>query len=422
MAKLTGRSLAYAATLHELAKAEGLSAKGRQKVERGARFLSIGVRLQDPRDLDRALKLAEPLALHTGTPVVIARREGGLVMYQFQLANHFWRSYVRADLKREPGLVAVGLAEKERAITLDFEVPHVGVFGTTGSGKTETMRSMMCGLFETHPPEKLQAVVIDLKGKYTDFRNVAHLRGLPIARDESAIDGALAYVNSELKQREANSTFDGRRVVLVVDEAESIFASKPRMQIAQALVKRGREVRINALFGTQEPHKGKFNKQLLGQINNRWVGLLDDANASWRVSGRAGVNAHLLTGTGDFIHLAPGAVQDRFQVAMATAADLDRLQRSDMAPPTFEPSKPIDPDVLPEASGEDSSGGRPREEIDMDKLAYYVVYGPGQVSKRQANEALGLGHILHYRYRDKAQEFLACGNRWHQLKRGAQNV
>jgi hypothetical protein len=48
------------------------------------------------------------------------------------------------------------------------------------------------------------------------------------------------------------------------------------------------------------------------------------------------------------------------------------------------------------------TGGRPREPIDPDKVAYYLEHGPENVSQRQAKTALGLGKILHYRHRNAA--------------------
>ena len=44
------------------------------KATRGARHLSLFIRLLNPLDLDTALKLAEPLALATNTPAVVAGR------------------------------------------------------------------------------------------------------------------------------------------------------------------------------------------------------------------------------------------------------------------------------------------------------------------------------------------------------------
>lgn len=394
--KLTGRARIYGQALTAISKAKGIGGSG-ATLNRGARFLSFGVRLHDPLQIDQALRLAEPLAVATSTPVVIAHRERGLILYQFQLAGAYWESYTRADLKTDRDHIGVGLAEGRRQINVNFDVPQLGVFGATGSGKTETVKSMLVGLFTAYSPDDLRVVIIDLKGKYTDFANVTHLGGMPIARTDEEINHAFAVVNAEIRHREENSIFDAQRMVIVIDEAEAIISTRARLQFGQVLVKRGREIRINGIFATQEPHKGVFSKYLMKQILGRWVGLVDGPNTSYHITGRAGLECHRLTGKGDFIHVKPGGLHDRLQVALATQDDFNRIPRGNNgAPPEFEDIEPLALDRLPD---DDERGpGRPREEVDPLKVAYYLVQGPGRVSQRIANEELGLGYILHKRH------------------------
>ncbi len=183
-----------------------------------------------------------------------------------------------------------------------------------------------------------------------------------------------------------------------------MFSTKARLQVGEALVKRGREVRVNGLFATQEPHKGNFGKHLMKQILGRWVGLVDDAYTSRFVTGRAGLECHRLTGRGDFIQVKPGGLHDRLQVALATKTDFERLPRGEMAPPQFEDVEPLDPSRLPD---DERGPGRPREDVDPLKVAYYVVYGPDRISQRLAREILGIGYVLHKRHREFAERQIA---------------
>jgi hypothetical protein len=397
--QLSGRARIYSAAVTNLTQAEGIKGKG-VSVSRGARFLSFGIRLKDHRQIDKALKLAEPLASATRTPVVVAHRDAGLIMYQFQLATAWWQVYTRSDLTTTSEHVGVGLAEGRRQIDLLFDPPHIGVFGTTGSGKTETVKSMLAGLFTAHRPDDLQAVIVDLKGKYLEFANVAHLRGMPIARTESEVDRALSFVNSQIIGREQTSTFDSRRLLVVVDEAEAIFCNRRRLEIGEALVKRGREVRVNGLFATQEPHKGQFSKHIFKLVLGRWVGWVDSPNSSYHITGRGGLECHDLTGKGDFIQVKPGGLHDRLQVALNTQADYDNLPRADIAPPEFEEAEPLDVAQLPEPA---RGAGRPREEVDPWKIGFYLAFGPDNVSKKKAHDILGLGYDLHIRHRTFAE-------------------
>lgn len=49
-------------------------------------------------------------------------------------------------------------------------------------------------------------------------------------------------------------------------------------------------------------------------------------------------------------------------------------------------------------------GGRPRIPIDPKKVAYYIAKGPGNVSRKEAREKLGLGQPLHIRHKVAAQK------------------
>lgn len=400
---ITRRARVYGQAIYEISRAENLNGKA-TTVQRGARFVSMGVRLSDPRQIDKALRLAEPLAAATGTSVVIARRERGLILYQFQLDGAFWQDYTRADLETDIG---VGLAEGRRQIDYSFKPPHTLVGGTTGSGKTETVRSMLAAIFETYSPDELQAIIIDLKGKFAEFANVSHLHGLDIARTDAEMNRALSIVNSQIKQREQTSDFSARRLLVVVDEAEAIFCTSARLAIGEALVKRGREVRAHGLFATQEPHKGQFGKRIFRLMQGRWIGLVDGPNTSYQICGRGGVGCHELTGQGDFVRLMPGNEYDRLQVALVTQADYDRLPRGNNgAPPQFEDVEPLDVDQLPEPEPETRGPGRPRQEVDPYMIGFYWAVGPNNVTKTMANEYLGLGYTVHKRHQVFAKRAL----------------
>jgi hypothetical protein len=58
---------------------------------------------------------------------------------------------------------------------------------------------------------------------------------------------------------------------------------------------------------------------------NRFVGKVANAQISAMLTGHAGLQAHKLTGKGDFIHISSGEDATRFQVALATQADFKRL-------------------------------------------------------------------------------------------------
>jgi DNA segregation ATPase FtsK/SpoIIIE-like protein len=416
-----GRLRAYAETLRMLSAQEGI--EGRiVKVDRGARYISLAVRLKNHLQINKALALAEPLAGHTYTQVVIAQRERGLILYQFELPGHFWEVYTRADLMTGPGKIGVGLSDGRRQIDFSFDPPHILVAGTTGAGKSETVRSMLVGLFTAYAPGQLAAIIVDPDGDHADFCNVAHLGGVPVASDPGSIDRVLAYAHAQYLERKQANDRGRPPLVIVVDEAEDALADPKRLDMVTPIARHGRKYNVNLLLATQKPSENVL-PGILDKINNRWIGAVQNARISAHLAGQAGLDCHKLTGKGDFMHVANGQ-SDRLLVAMTTSRDYEKLPRVELAPPVglgMEP-EPIDPDLdeVDEGSGDDF-GGRPREGITARALAYYMVAGPGNVSKRQANESFGLGHVLHYRHRDFAFELIDELKRLYVAMKGANN-
>lgn len=404
----------YSKALTILSAREGLSGRG-ANIERGARYLALGVRLADELEIDKALKLSEPLALATNTPVVIAKREKGLVVFQFELAGAFWESYTRADVKAAPGHVGLGLSDGHRQVNFDFDPPHCLIAGTTGAGKSEAVKSLLCGLFTAYKPGELSAVIVDPDGDHADsFRNVAHLQGVDIASDSADIDNALTYAHQEFITRKRANRRDGAPFVIVIDEAEDALESQTRIDLVQPIARHGRKYNVNLILATQKPSENAL-PGLLDKINHRFVGLVQSAHLSAHLTGQAGLDCHKLTGQGDFIRVA-GAQTDRLLVALATSTDLDRLPRAELSAPAI-----VDAEVV-EIDDEPDTGGRPREEVDPDKLAYYVAHQiarRGDVSRRTARETLDLGYTLHKRHQDFAAALIPAISRWYQELRGA---
>lgn len=362
------------------------------KVTRGARHLALGVRLADPLKLSAALALAEPIALACRCPAVLAQRsqaDPGLVAYQFQLADRLWQDVTRGDVA---GL-GVGLGEGRRQIDFSWNPPHAGVFGTTGSGKSEAVKSILAALFSSFTPAELAAVIIDPHRDYDDFANCAHLAA-PIDHGGGA---ALAWAGQELVRRQEANEKDGPRLVVVIDEAEAALSSNAAaLETAKAIAAGGRKYRVHLVLGTQDAKESSL-PGLVKLVNNRWVGLVANAQVSATLTGQAGVEAHKLTGRGDFAHVA-GATVERLQFALVRPADLDRLPRVEAVP---EPE--IEPEDLPAVINA-RGAGRPPVEVTPGKVATYLYHGWNNISRAQAREYLDLGRTAHEKHVDFARD------------------
>jgi hypothetical protein len=414
--ELTGRAKTYAVALSQLSRRKGISGRG-TLVDRGARHLSLGVRLNNELQINDAIGLAEPLALATNTRVVVAKREAGLVIFQFELARHYWEKYTRTDLRMVPGMVGLGFGDGHRQVNFQFThaAPHTGVFGTTGSGKSETVKSLLCGLFTAYRPDELGVIIIDPDGDYVhDFRNVAHLE-YPIARRGTEIDYVLSRAYLELRERRRSDDPHrySKRLVVLIDEAEDVLSDEKRLRATLSITKRGRKRNMNLIAATQKPTQRTL-PDLMPEILNRYVGLVSDGRVSAYLTGQAGLECHKLTGEGDFIHVSR---QDRLLVAMATRTDYDHLPRTEIS--WGDTRVQLEPDDDSEPEEDERKPGRPKSPIDPKKIAYYMHQGhPGHVSIAHARQHLGLARYAHYEHRDFAQELITELLKLRELMKG----
>ena len=368
---------------------------------RGPRFCSLGLRLRDPLQLDKALKLAEPVALAAGVPAVIAaRREDtpGLVTYQFELKRGLWKSYSRGQLR---GL-EIGVGEANRPLPFSFEHnPHAGVFGATNSGKTETTRTIVHALASTYDPAQMELVIIDRHHDFDDFRRLQHL-ALPLAHDDALTDRALAWVGDTLAHRIERNIRDAAKVVLVIDEAEDILADARRFAIVQKIGKEARKFGVHLIMATQKPNQTRL-PDLLPNVLNRYVGLVDNAHTSARLTGKPGLNCHQLTGQGDFMHVE-GPTAERLQIALTTARDLETLPWGE-EPPLPELARADTPILL---NVPDARPGRPPNRLQPDVMALYlaVLADDKEISIRSAREELGVSRGLHEMHKPFARDIL----------------
>lgn len=364
---------------------------------RGARHASFFIRLSNPLQLNEAIKLAEPLALSCGVNAVLAQRVNGLVGYQVQLPELYWQSYTRADVT---GL-GVGLGERRRVIEFKTDNhPHALVAGTTGSGKSETVKTILIALMTTYKPSELGVVLIGPKKDYADFENEEHLIRFDfgsIAYNSEYAAIAIAWVNQELTRRIENNIDSDRAIVLVLGEAHSVVKDAANLQAIQNIAKQARKYNVFLVCETQYPTQKEL-PGILDLLLNRFIGQLSDAKTSANVTGHAGLMAHKLTGRGDFLHIN-GPESYRFQVAQTSKQDYARLNRVEVAPVIAEPHDVIElPSTRP--------AGRPKLELSPKWLAYYFFNNPDKISHKTAQE-LGLTKDFHLLHRDFCREFIA---------------
>ena len=144
-------------------------------------------------------------------------------------------------------------------VDLDQNGPHLLIAGTTGSGKSELLRSLIAGLAVTSSPQHLTFLLVDYKGG-TGLRTIAalpHVVGVLTDLDPAHSARALASLRAELRRREHLESSGGpalARLVLVVDEFATLAVELPDFMAGILdIAQRGRSLGLHLVLATQRP-------------------------------------------------------------------------------------------------------------------------------------------------------------------------
>ena len=189
-----------------------------------------------------------------------------------------------------PRAVVGGTPEGPFVIDLVRDGPHVLVGGTTGSGKSEFLRTLVTSLALSSPPDELAFVLVDFKGgaAFGPCTALPHVVGLVTDLDDHLVARALASLRAELRRRERLFAEVGAgdlealpaptsgptseaipRLVVVVDELRALVEELP--DFVSGLVRLaalGRSLGVHLVLATQRP-SGAVSAEIQANVSLR---------------------------------------------------------------------------------------------------------------------------------------------------------
>ena len=299
-----------------------IAARPAGRVAHGARTIAFPLALRSSTDLARVIGLDEQMAFRAGVESCRIARARSAVLVEFELPRAAWSSVAI----RNPGSglsLKLGLDVLGRAARLDLgqaETAHVLCAGTTGSGKSFLLRSLLWQAIQA-APDRLQVLLVDTKRELERFYGIPHL-AQPAARDASGAAALLEWIAGSLTERRAPSI----PVIVVIDElADVVATSKATIPALARIARLGRSLGVHLLAGTQYVSKDTLgDPQLKANLTCRLAGRVENAQASALATGHPDMGAHRLSGAGDFL-LTQGGRAVRFTGPVLTDDQLATL-------------------------------------------------------------------------------------------------
>ncbi|MEU6349790.1 FtsK/SpoIIIE domain-containing protein [Streptomyces sp. NPDC047072] len=163
------------------------------------------------------------------------------------------------------------------AVDLVQDGPHALIAGTTGSGKSELLQTLVATLAVVNRPDEMTFVLVDYKGgsAFAECAELPHTVGLVTDLDTQEVERALISLGAELRRRETQLAAAGAkdvvdyldkrarggnvlpplpRLVLVIDEFASMVRELPDFITGLVnIAQRGRSLGIHLVLATQRP-------------------------------------------------------------------------------------------------------------------------------------------------------------------------
>jgi S-DNA-T family DNA segregation ATPase FtsK/SpoIIIE len=220
------------------------------------------------------------------------------------------------------------------------KTPHLLVAGTTGSGKSVFINTLLASLLYKFSPSELRLILIDPKMlELSVYNDIAHLLTPVVTEPKKAIV-ALKWVCKEMERRYSMMNEEGTRnlegynqkaseklpfIVVFIDEMADLMmtAGKEVEHYVQRLAQMARACGIHLVMATQRPSVDIITGSIKANFPSRVSFQVASKYDSRTVLGEIG--AEQLLGNGDMLMTKNGANLIRYQSAFISDNEVNKL-------------------------------------------------------------------------------------------------
>ena len=220
------------------------------------------------------------------------------------------------------------------------KTPHLLVAGTTGSGKSVFINTLLTSILYKFSPDELRLILIDPKMlELSVYNDIAHLLTPVVTEPKKAII-ALKWVCKEMERRyslmneEGTRSLDGYNqkaieklpfIVVVIDEMADLMmtAGKEVEHYVQRLAQMARACGIHIIMATQRPSVDIITGSIKANFPSRVSFQVASKYDSRTILGEVG--AEQLLGNGDMLMMKNGGYIIRYQSAFISDQEVNKL-------------------------------------------------------------------------------------------------
>ena len=302
--------------------------------------------------------------------------------------------------------IALGKSISGKPIVGDLaSMPHLLIAGTTGSGKSVCINTIILSLLYRHTPEKCKFILIDPKMlELSTYEGIPHLL-CPVITEAKKAASVLGWVVKEMESRYRLMTKEGVRnidsynskhkfpmpyIVVIVDEMSDLMlvASKEIENYIQKLSQMARAAGIHIIMATQRPSVDVITGTIKANFPTRISFQVTSKIDSRTILGEQG--AEQLLGKGDMLYMSSANRIVRIHAPFVSDNEIEKINN-------FLRSQ-AEPDYVDEIlnfadereAGENLKGSE--EKDDLYQSALEIVKSEGKASTSFLQRKLQIGY------------------------------
>ena len=418
-------------------------------VTRGPSVTRYEVELDKGVRLSKVTGCADDIALSLGASGVrIAAVPGKISVVGIEVPN---RAVTTVSLREVIDSPEFAKAKSKTSVALGKSIdgscivgniarmPHLLIAGTTGSGKSVCMNSIIISLLYKAGPDDVKLIMVDPKMVELGIYNgIPHLL-IPVVTDPKKAAGSLQWAVTEMLRRYrmmsdmgvrdlesynsiVTSEEDGQKlpqVVIIIDELADLMmvAAKEVEDSICRIAQMGRAAGMHLIIATQRPSANVITGLMKANIPSR-IALKVSSSLESRIILDAGGSADKLVGNGDML-FNPIGISKPIRVQGTWVSDSERenvvnfVKQQSAAEYSEDVINQIDKAAEEKDKGKNGkSAGEESVPDDYDELlpqAVDIVLDLGQASVSMLQRRLKLGYSRAARLVDQMEELGVVG-------------